>query len=454
MTIAARLAEHVARATYDVLPTSAVRAAKVSLLDTLAVSIAAADAPGVREVTELAIVDGGRATSSLWTRAARVPPRAAAFVNGFVSSALDFDSLHPEGVAHADIVIVPACVAVGEDRAVSGKTLLTAIAVGDDLLCRLCRSTRQNSGWFYTSLYGPIASAAVTAKLLGGEVREIDAAMGVASLSASGTQQPALERSLGKRMQGALAAAAGVQAGYLGMSRLAGPREIIEGRFGLYAMHEKGDVGAIIDGLGVSYENGRIGYKFYPSCQCNHAAIEGMLELKRVHGLTADNVSAVEVSISSYMHRLVGAPFAPGANPQVDAQFSMQYSVASVLLFGRLGVPEISSEKVLDPRISEFVPRVSLVVDPTNSNNYEPVRIRVTTTAGAVIEHNGNTYRGSETRPLTDADLREKLAMCMEAAGTGAAHARASAAFDAIMNIEDVPDVTSFVPALLARCRD
>jgi 2-methylcitrate dehydratase PrpD len=452
VTISQILAEHVAGTAFDALPPDAVRAAKASLIDTLAVSVAARGAPGVQQVIDLAISDGGRGASALWTWSARVPPRAAAFANAFTASALDFDSLHQESVGHADIVIVPTAVAVAEDRGVTGKELLTAIALGDDLLCRLCRSTRGNTGWFYTTLYGPIASAAVAAKLLGGESRRIAAAMGLASMSASGTQQPAVERSTGKRMQGALAASAGVTAGYLGAAGIDGPLEIVEGRFGLHEMHEKGDVSAIMENLGARYENTRIGYKLYPSCQCNHAAIEGMLTLRRRHDLSASNVRSVEVSVSPYMQRLVGAPFDPTGNPQVAAQFSVQYSIAAVLLNGRFHVGEISDDAVLDPRIRELVRRISTIIDAHNTNKYAPVRLKVTTTDGRTLEHEVTTFRGAEDLPLTDGDLKEKLAMCIEASGASAAAATANMAFDAVMSLESTRNVTTFVSGLLARC--
>jgi 2-methylcitrate dehydratase PrpD len=452
VTISETLADHVARTGYDALPAGAIRAAKASLLDTLAVTIAARAAPGVQQVVKLATGDGGRAASAIWTHVERVPPRAAAFANAFAASALDFDSLHQEGVAHADIVIVPTAVAVGEDRGVSGKDLLAAIAVGDDVLCRLCGSTCLNAGWFYTSLYGPIAGAAITAKLLGGNRSRIAAAMGLASMSASGTQQPAVERSAAKRMQGALAASAGVMAGYLGAAGIDGPLQIVEGPFGLYAMHEKGDAAAITRELGSRLENTRIGYKAYPSCQCNHAAIEGMLGLVRDHALSAFDVERIEVTVSPYMQRLVGNAFDPARNPQVAAQFSVHYSIAAVLLYGRLGVKELSDEAVLNPQIRKLAARVHTMVDPGNRNKYAPIRLSVTTRGGKVIEREVASFAGAEDRPLSDDDLKKKFSMCVEATGHSAVEERAEHAFNAIWRLEDCGDVTAFTSALLARC--
>ena len=216
-------------------------------------------------------------------------------------------------------------------------------------------------------------------------------------------------------------------------------------------MHEKGTPAAITADLGTRFENSRIGYKLYPSCQCNHAAIEGMLKLRRAHNASHETVKHVEVTVSPYMHRLVGAPFNPDGNPQVAAQFSVQYSIAAVLLYGRLGVKEISADAVLDARIAEIAARVSVVVDPANKNNYAPVRLKVTKTDGTIVEQEMMTYRGSEELPLTDSDLKEKLAVCVEAAGASARAAKVDAMFDSVMNIEETRNITTFVSNLLGR---
>ena len=44
-----------------------------------------------------------------------------------------------------------------------------------------------------------------------------------------------------------------------------------------------------------------------------------------------DDVERVGITISPYMHRLVGGPFDPTNNPQVAAQFSVEYAVAVAL---------------------------------------------------------------------------------------------------------------------------
>lgn len=444
-TVSERLADFVAGTRYSDLPELVVRAAKISLFDTLAVALGGMRAPGVSEVTSMAMDDGGRAAASLWTSDAQLPPRAAAFTNSFIAAALDFDSLHPDTAIHPDIVVVPTAIAAGEDRGASGKELLAAIALGDDLMCRLGLPTRANSGWFYSSVYGPIASAAITAKLLGASRACIANAIGLGSINACGTQQPAVERSMAKRMQAAVAAAAGLTAGYAAAKGLDGPREPMEGRFGLYRMYERGDPMLVTDKLGTRYENAAISYKMFPSCQCNQAAIEGMLQLQEAYALNGSNVASVDVAVSPYMDRLVGAPFVPDCNPQVTAQFSIRYSIAAVLVHGRFGVPQILDQATLDPGASAVASRVTVSVDAGSSAKYAPIQLTITKTDGEVIVHAVEDYRGSTSMPLSAQHFKEKLASCVAANGRHAGASSVDCCFEYVMNIDHEADVRGFV---------
>lgn len=443
------LAQFSVETRYRDIPENALMVAKRSLLDTIAVAIGARNAVGSREALALALEEGGKSTSSIWVSPGRVPARSATFVNSLLASALDFDSLHPKAVVHSDIVIIPAALAVAEARGASGEDLLAAIVVGNEILCRLGCSTYLNSGWFYTSVYGAIASGAVTARLLGGTQSQVAGSMGLGFMNSSGTQQPAVERSVGKRMQGAFAAAAGVSAGYLGVRDLSGPKEFVEGRFGLFRMYEEGDISIITKDLGSCFVSENITYKLYPSCQCNHAAIEGVLQLMREFGLKSDEIKSIEVLVSEYMQRLVGAPFHPGLNPQVSAQFSIQYSIAAVLLFGRLGVMEIREDAILDSRVGDLVKRIVVNVDVDNHNNYAPVKLKVIRKDGSVIDRQVMSYRGNSDIPLSDIEMKEKLAMCVESGGIVLNSSRIDAFFEAVMNIEDYPNLSSATPHIL-----
>ncbi len=61
----------------------------------------------------------------------------AALVNGMGANALDYDDMHVPTLIHPTGAVAAAALAVGEDRHASGSSLLTAIATGIEVECRL-----------------------------------------------------------------------------------------------------------------------------------------------------------------------------------------------------------------------------------------------------------------------------------------------------------------------------
>src|SRR5581483_5522058 len=103
---------------------------------------------------------------------------------------------------HGDAVVTPAALALAEHQAVSGRHLLTALVVANDIVCRLARSAASDHrGWYYTSIFGIIGAAAAAARLLGLGVDATRNALGLAVTHAAGTQQPAVEHTLAMRFQ-------------------------------------------------------------------------------------------------------------------------------------------------------------------------------------------------------------------------------------------------------------
>lgn len=453
MAIATDIARHIARSAYEALPAAAIHAAKRSIVDTMAVAWGARGAADPSPFCGAATRDDAASSSTNWLSAEKTSARTAAFVNSVAASALDFDSVHIGGAVHPDIVSVPVALALTEAAGLPGKAAIAAVALGSDLLCRFALSTRANSGWFYTSVYGSIVSAGMTAKLMGGSARQIESAFGLGFMRSAGTYQSVTERSSSKRALAALAVDAGILCGYLGMQGVSGPHDWVEGRFGLHQMYERGDLAAIGSGLGREYRNVETSIKPYPSCQANHAPIDALLALKRKTGISADQVAQIEVVVSPYMNRLVGASYAPGDNPQVAAQFSVQYSLACALLRGRLGIEEIGDHAATDPAIVELASRVRVTVDERNPNNYCPATVHVTLKNGNTLSETRDFLRGGTDRPLPDDELLGKLASCLEAGGYGADRRLAERLWNSIMALDNEPNVGIWMETLTRMLR-
>lgn len=416
-TLTARLASHVIDTPWDALPPAAVLAAKHMALDTLAVAWAGTCAPGIPPVSEAIIDEGGKPQSAVWATHAKIPARSAAFLNSAAAAALDFDGMRASerGSVHSDSVVLPAALAVAEQHGATGRELVAALVLGNDIVTRLgAASALPHRGWYQTSIYGIMGAAAAAARLMKLDAEQTMHAFGIAVNQACSTQLPNIERSLVKRYSSAFAAQGGVLAALLAARGITAARQAFEGRFGFYELYQPGEPDRLLEGLGVSYPHVETGVKRFPSCACNHTAIEAALHLAREQPVPPSEIAELEVTISPYVHRLVGAPFDPSSDPQVAAQFSVQYSVAAAMLRGRFGVGDIEPEAVLDPPALELARRVAVHVDEAWGNS-RAATVVVRTRAGQRRERHVAHIPGSREAPLAEADRREKALDCLRA---------------------------------------
>lgn len=441
MTLSSKLAGHAAGTRLETIPPAELIATKRLMLDTLAVGWAGSDAPGVPALR--GALGGGGSESAIWAGAARASPLDAAFLNGAAAAALDYDALHLDAVVHADIVALPAVLSLAQSVHADGKLFLEALAVANDVTCRLGLATRLHSGWFYTSIHGIFGAAAGCAKVLGLGPHGIRDALGIALSQVAGTQQPMVERSLTKRLQSAFAARAGAFSALLARSGVSGPREAFDGKFGFYAMYENGDPSAVLAGLGERYEGAYSSIKKYPSCACNHAVIDAAIGLMNEHRLAPDDVAGATARISPYMARLVGAPYDPSDNPQVAAQFSVQYSVACAVHRCRFRIAEILPESALDPKLGAFARRVAVEVDESNAGQLAPAEVELVTASGRRLARRATFLPGSQEHPLSDRELGDKIAECMSRGAAPLASAQIGRLTDRVMNVERLADVAN-----------
>ena len=436
-----RLAVWTAGLRYEDLPAPVVARAKRLLLDTLAVAWAGSGTEGIAALQALATRQGGTPESRIWTSSDSVPATQAAFTNGAMAAALDFDSVHDEATVHADIVIVPAVLAVAEQQGLGGKDFIAAYVAGDELLLRLGLAIQSHPGWFYTSVLGVFAAAAASARALGLGAGGILTAMGIAMSRSAGTQQALVERATTKRLQSAFAARDGVDAALLAQCGVSAPAAMFDGQCGFEALYTKLDHSIVTEGLGADYRFASLTLKKYASCFCNHAAIEATLDLVARRKLKGSEIESASVRISPFMARLVGADFAPGENPQVSAQFSVQYSIASTLLRGRFDVGDIHPDAVADAEVCALAGRVRVEVDPSQAGKFVPATVAVKTRQGERFEATATELPGTPEHPLSDEEHRAKVLGCLAGGARPMKQSQAERLVARVGQLESLPSM-------------
>ncbi|MBM3342946.1 MAG: MmgE/PrpD family protein [Betaproteobacteria bacterium] len=408
-----RLAQHAIETRFDPIPNANLEAAKLLTLDTLAVAWAGADAPGCEDTHAMLKHEGGREDATAWAYGSRLPATAAAFINGMTAAAIEYDSIGLGVAVHSYIAELPAALAIAEREHATGREFLTALVLGCDITHRFgAAAAYPNRGFHYTATMGCFGAAAAAARLLKLDVEQTQHALGLAFLQAGGTQQANIQPSLAKRMLSAFAARAGVYAALLAQRGVTAPPDVIEGQFGFYKLYQPGDADKLTHELGKRFDNDQASIKLYPSCGCNHTAIDATLALAKQYDLKPGDVTAIEATITPYIQRIVGGEYDPSGDAQVAAQFNLKYSIACALVRRRLGLAEIQPDAARDPNIAAHMGKITLKVDDTQTGTRGPVELRMQTRTHGQVSCRVEDVAGSDGRLIAPEQVQDKFREC------------------------------------------
>jgi 2-methylcitrate dehydratase PrpD len=416
MTASEALAEFATALRPGEVPPAVIARVKRHLMDVLGVALAAAPLPFAQRALDAAQALGGSGDAPVIGFAARLPPVWAALVNGALAHGLDYDDTHEEAVTHVSCSVAPAMLATAGTA--DGLAALTALALGMETAVRLGRAAPgrfHDRGFHPTGVCGAYASTVVAARLGGLDATQLADALGLAGSMASGTMVFLTDGTWSKRVHPGWAAHAGLTAAALGRSGFTGPRQTIEGRFGLYRSHlgdEDWDATVVTRELGSRWSLLDIAMKPYPCCHMTHAFIDAAAALRDAPGVRPETIAAVECFIHPREMPVVCEPLASKLTPQTDydAKFSLPYTVATMLVRGRLDLDDFTAAAIGDPAVLALAARVTCLPDP--SADYPrcfPGRLRLHLRDGRVLEHHEPINRGSFLRPLDDAAVRDKF---------------------------------------------
>lgn len=350
----------VVNTTYNSLPSKVIEITKTEVLDFIGVALAGSEAPGVKEIKSLLIEMGGKKEARILGDYKKLPSYNAAQINAVMGHALDFDDVHEIAVIHPGVITIPVAIALAEKMKKSGKDLITAIAIGVDLACRLAMAPIPEkravaTGWHLTTLFGYLVAAAVAAKLLDLNMEMTHNAMGIAYHLCSGNGQCVKDGALTKRFGPSFAVRDGILSALLAKKGVTGARNFLEGEWGLYKLYFGGNYNRdlIVKDLGNVYNNIYVNFKPYPCCRGVHPAIDAALTIVKTYKIDPEEIDKVIIEVSEGHYALLCSPENRKIYPQniVDAQFSIPWGVAVALAKGNVDLEGFTDVAIRDPRI-------------------------------------------------------------------------------------------------------
>jgi 2-methylcitrate dehydratase PrpD len=443
-------------------PPQEVRAKAVEhIVDGVAVMLAGSRTDCAGKLAGFVREKGGRPTSTIIGFGLRSSPSDAALVNGTSGHADDYDdtqlSTAPDRIyglmTHPTVPVLAAALAVGEAMGCSGMELLDAFIAGFEVECKLAEAIRPEHyrrGFHSTATIGTFGACAAVGRLMGLGEGGLRYALGIAASLSSGIR--ANFGTMTKPLHAGMAASNGVVACMLGGRGFTSDMNALDGRWGFMEILGGGAnpelmVGRMGNPYALVYPGATV--KMYPCGSLGQPSMDALLEIVVEEDLRPEDVK--EIRLRAGPNILEPLRY-PAPVDDLQAKFSLQFGLASILLRRRAGLREYSIEWVTDPALREAMGRVRTVYDEEVARmGVEKMRsvVEVELVDGRVIRRVADTARGTPEKPLKPQELDEKFREC---ASFALDEGRAEEVLRLVRGLEGVSSVGDLMGLLAGDC--
>lgn len=467
------LSEFCAALRYEDLPPDVVTEAKRLILDTIGCGLGGYGVEKGQMAVRYARHMGGTAEATILGQREKGPAALAAFANGDLMNALDWNVLMPP--SHVPPYVIPPAMALAELGNKSGRDLITAAVLAMEVSGRVGTSLgglRATKGGFPFKVWGisanQIGATAGAAHVLGLDTDRMQHALGLAGyhapLPTHVKYNYTKEIGYAKFAPSGWMAQAGVTTAQLAEMGYRGDTSFLEGEHGFWAMNsapawapEK-----ITSALGESWVFLNAAYKFWPTCGFYQAPLDLFTTMIEDERLQPDEIE----SVTYHTEQFASIPKYTTTDPNdhIEAAASGPYVFAVAAHRIKRG-PGWQDKALLDhPGIRAFMPKVYHAVNPRSEElrhldievnglpylSHRPARITIKA-RGQVYDRSVDFANwlsmGVEAYRPTDEGLAQKFRANAEIVLD---EASADEAIDRIMALETQEDTSALMAALAA----
>ncbi len=347
--------------------------AKDRIIDTVGCLIGGAGDPSNPEFVELVKDYGGKEEATILMYGYKVPASNAAMANCIFCRSFDYEPVSPvvEGLTapgHVSSSTVMTAVSMSEATGASGRELITALLLGDDLASRLIVTSAPclPLGWDGNGTANTLGTTAIAGRLLGLNESQIRNAFGLAMNQLSGSAQNIWEGNTAFKLPTGLAARNGIFSAQLAGVGWTAPKDALLGNFGYYALYTDGirNEELLTKDIGIKYWSDRT-FKPYPCCRGNHGYIDCALEITNNNSIQADDIKEVTIYMPSSQFTLfLAQPWEIGNFPHGNAIFNYRFSVATALIKKSVKPEYFTTEAIHSPETNSFINKINLAESP------------------------------------------------------------------------------------------
>lgn len=270
------------------------------------------------------------------------------------------------GAAHFGTELIPLATALIEVRGYPLDRLLPALVAGYEiggLLEEAFAGKTTPAGLRSSTIYGPIACAALAARLMALPAERTAAALALAASFTGGNLQAFADGTDEWRYQVGMVARSGLVAAELAAAGAVTAPYAVEGKAGLIRTMARveADAEALAAGLGRAWKIHRVAFKPFPVCAFNQSPVTAALKLREKAGAAA-GYRRVTVRMNPYETGYAGMDAVGPFNSISGTLMSIPFCIANTLLYGAPTMRQMTTYD--DAGVQGLIERVALVSDP------------------------------------------------------------------------------------------
>jgi len=452
------LADYAVGLKYEDIPKEVVEQAKLLTLHTLGVALAACATKQGKEAIALAkAFSGDKRESTILGDGSKVSCIQAGFANGALADILDWEDCSWTG--HPSANAIPAALAVGEMIKASGKDYITSVVAGYEVYQRIAMAVQPTEkwdwfkrGWGLTS-WEIFAGAIPAAKLFKLSEDKMAQAIGVAGVCTPIVNiKHDMWRSNIYHYQHGLTCRDGIVSAFIAQSGINGLYDMLDGETGYWvSVSDNCDWDWMTKGLGKDYLIMETYFKHWPTNMWINQPLDAVDAIVKAEGIKADDVAEVIVE-PVFEKRMDYKP--EGYSGNVQAQFSIPFCIATMLLEPEPGPNWYTEEKLKDPKLLELASKVKATGPMMKmaeafvlfrAGDYPEVSVEIVTKDGRRFKETIIFPKGHPKNRMTVDEFKDRF---RRAASFALKPDKIESAIEKILNLEEVADVSEIGEAI------
>lgn len=446
MTVASKIADFTLNTEYNDIPKDIKKLAKTALIDYVGVTYIGAWVEESEPIKKYVFSKPQNNECKAIGLDGYYSMEDAALMNGFFSHALDYDDAGLVG--HPSAVLMSTCFACGETMAITGVELMTAYIIGYEVSVKLADALMPmltSNGWHGTPVFGTVGAAVVAGRIFGLSKEQMIHAIGIATTMASGHMENF--GTLSKPFHAGMAASNGIKAVKLAKVGLTASETAIEGECGYAKLFAHTEISEEDLTLGADWRlfSQDLLLKKYPCCSAAHTALNGIEEICKENALTHKDIKKIIVGVPKFtLINLIH----PEPRNSIEARFSMNYALASLIVTGEFGIASFSEKALHNEDVRALMKKIEMKESEefkeTAYIDNEPAVIDLYTYDQEYYHRRVDFAKGTTVNPFTTEELHDKFFKCL-----GGRSERNQRILSGLSDVENIPDIRFFLGTVM-----